>query len=544
MSWTETLLESLSLERRVGQLFAPRADSFYAAEDSDAFQRLVRLTAEFGVGGFVLFQGDVFGQAMVVRALQERAEVPLLFGQDAEWGIGMRLFDATTFPSMAAIAASRDKRHAYEVGRVTAAEARALGVFHVYAPVADVNNNPKNPIINVRSFGEDVGLVRDFAGEVIRGLQDGGVLATAKHFPGHGDTAVDSHADLPELAFDEDRLQSLEWVPFKAAIEAGVDSIMVGHLAMTSIDGPDAGPASLSRRVVTGILREQLGYDGLVVSDALDMQGVQKQFDPGEAAVRCVEAGVDVLLTSPDDEAAFAAVLKAVDKGRISAEQLDASVKRILEAKERVNLVGGAVPDIRAVRSIVASGEHVKSADQAAAAGVTLLKSDGTVPLPDRARVLVITLNDTDRPTDRTRAFLDALSRDGKRESIDHVELCRTVYPDQEREVLDKAESVDVVVIASVVAVRSFSGQIGLPEDHGRLVGKLAERKPPVFVALGSPYVIPDVDGHVGTVVLGYGHAPCMQRACVDVIRGRLKPTGTLPLTLSGEFRFGDGIVD
>jgi beta-glucosidase-like glycosyl hydrolase len=539
--WVEHVLSTLSLDRKVGQLLAPRAASHYAADDSAAFQRLTRLTREVGVGGFVLFQGEVFGQALLVRALQELAEVPLLFGQDAEWGIGMRLDDATSFPSMAAIAATRDKQHAYELARVTALEARVLGVHHIYAPVVDVNNNPDNPIINVRSFGEDVDLVSLMATAVIRGLQAGGVLATAKHFPGHGDTSIDSHADLPALPFDADRLESLEWRPFRAAIDAGVASIMVGHLAMTAIDGPDAGPASLSKGVVTGLLRERLGFDGLVVSDALDMQGVQKLFNAGEAAVRCVEAGVDVLLSSPDDDAAFTAVRAAVDTGRISVDQIDASVRRILRAKASLQLVARAMPDPREVRSVVAVAEHQAGADAAAESAVTVLRAGRMLPLERKARLLLLTLNDTDRPSDRTKEFAHLLG-EHHRGTFRHMEVGRHIFAEQEDLVLEGAADAEVVVVASVVAVRSFSGEIGMPADHGRILRQLAGKHRVVFVSFGSPYIVRQVPPDVDTILLGYGHAACMQRACAGVLTGRITATGRLPFTVSDEYPFGFGV--
>lgn len=520
-AWVESVLSSLSIERRIGQLFAPRAASHYVADDTEAFRRLERLTRERGVGGFVLFQGQVFGQAALVRALQEMSEVPLLFGQDAEWGIGMRIDDATSFPSMAAIGASRDRRHAYELGRVTAREARALGVYHVYAPVADVNNNPDNPIINVRSFGEDVELVSSMVAEVIRGLQDGGVLATAKHFPGHGDTSVDSHSDLPALPFDVERLESLEWRPFRAAIDAGVASIMVGHLAMTAIDGADAGPASLSKRVVTGLLRERLGYAGLIVSDALDMQGVQKLFDAGEAAVRCVEAGVDILLSSPDDDAAFDALRAAVDSGRISVDRIDASARRVLRAKASLQLVARGIPDLTQVRSVVSIAEHRASADAAAEAGVTVARSCRRIPISANSRLLVVTLNDTDRPTDRTAEFVRVL-REWSSSIVEHVELTREVFEEQREGLGVAVSAADVVVVASVVAVRSFSGQIGMPADHAEIVARLAAEHRIAFVSFGSPYVVEELPDEVDTIVLGYGHAPAMQRACARVLIGEI----------------------
>ncbi len=540
--WIDKTLSALSIEQRIGQLLAPRAFSHYVPRDSDAFKHLLRLTTEIGVGGFVLFQGQVMGQAQLVTELQDVADVPLLFGQDAEWGVGMRLDDATSFPSMAAIAATRNTDHAYNLGSVTAAEARALGVHHVYAPVVDINSNPANPIINVRSFGEDAELVAEMGAAVVRGLNDGGVLSTAKHFPGHGDTSVDSHADLPVLPFDIDRLEALEWIPFVSAIEAGVSSVMVGHLAMPAIDGADAGPASLSKRVVTGLLRERLGFDGLITTDAMDMQGVRKRYGAGEAAVRAVEAGVDIVMVSPDDYEAYAALSEAVETGRLSADRIASSARRVLSAKASLGLPTARYAGTGIVRKTVGCHDHFLAARRAADAAVTLLKNDDVVPLPPEASVLIVTLNDT-KERGRTKTFVGSMkkSRTGATQSI---ELGRNVFAEEVGRVLEAAELADIVVLNLVVAVRSFSGQIGVPVQHVELIRSLTrgkQKSKTVLVSLGSPYVAAEFAFDMDAVVLGYGHAECMQQACAAVLIGSQSSPGRLPITLSDEFPIGAG---
>lgn len=337
----------MDLAEKVGQLFvvpAPRADLIHHVRDNH-------------VGGVIWFATTTTEAARTNAELQRIAKTPLLISADLESGMGMRFLDAEWWPPAMAIAATGDVANAEELGRVTAREALKIGVNHILAPVADVNVNPRNPVINTRSFGEDPHEVARYVTAFVRGVQSEGALATAKHFPGHGDTHVDSHRALPVLDVTRERLEAVELVPFRAAIAAGVASVMIGHLSVPSLDDTPAPvraefenaygthreevtrggtiPATLSRRVIIDLLRGELGFDGLVLTDAMDMGGLAAHFDPGEAAVRALEAGNDQVLFSPDTDAAIAAVLRAVEEGRITEERIDESVERISVARGR-----------------------------------------------------------------------------------------------------------------------------------------------------------------------------------------------------------------
>ena len=293
---------------------------FTSVESAD-YKNLVHEVEENHVGGFIvgttrgplgIERSQVYPTAELTNELQRRAKVPLLIGADFESGTGMRLDEGTSFPSAMAVGATGDPKLAYEVGKVIALESRAAGVHWIFAPDADVNNNPDNPIINIRSFGENPKSVGEFVAQEIRGIEENGGLATAKHFPGHGDVSVDSHLALPTVPGDRKELEATELVPFRAAIGANVGSVMPGHLAVPAFE-PDASvPATISRNILTGLLRDELKFKGLVVTDAMDMGGVTSRYPPGEAAVRAVEAGADVLLMPPVPDAAMAGLERAV----------------------------------------------------------------------------------------------------------------------------------------------------------------------------------------------------------------------------------------
>src|ERR1700738_3743661 len=339
-AWVETTLRKMTLDEKVGQVIFATYHGSFTPTDSAAYRQMMHNVEALHVGGFInVTQGSPLGivksqaypTAVLNNQLQAKSKLPLLVGADFERGTAMRLDEGTSFPTAMALAAGGETKDAYTMGKVTAQESRAVGVHWIYAPVADVNNNPANPIINTRSFGENPEQVAQFVTEFIRGVQENGGLATAKHFPGHGDTAADSHIDLPVIHADRERLDKLELVPFRAAIRAGVSSIMTGHLSVPSLE-PDANtPATLSSKILTDMLRKELGFRGLVVTDAMDMGGITVRYAPGEAAVRAFLAGADALLMPPVPEAAFEALRAAVKSKRVSRERLDASVRRILE---------------------------------------------------------------------------------------------------------------------------------------------------------------------------------------------------------------------
>ncbi len=543
-AWAEARLADLTLEQKVSQLFASYAYGTFTSADDPAYRRLVDLVENFEVGGIIFFQGDPLSQAVLANDLQQRARLPLLVSQDMEWGAGMRLEHTTTFPRTMALGATRDPALAYAAGRVTAEEARALGTHQVFAPVADVNNNPFNPIINVRSFGERPALVAEMATAFVRGAQEGGVLATVKHFPGHGDTEVDSHADLPVLPFSRARLDTLELVPFRAAVEGGVMSVMSGHLALPAFDPDRHVPASLSPRVTQALLRDEFGFGGLIVTDALRMQGVAKHFGVGEAAVRAVEAGNDMLLLSDDEYAARQAVLRAVETGRLSEARIDGSVRRVLRAKEWLGLSKNRLVDLGAARRHVATQPHQALSETIARRSLTLLGNDGgLLPLlgPPR-RLLAVTLSDGDDPA-TGRLFTRELARRADAATLATRLLDRRSEPDDYRRVLDEAAAYDVILVPAYLYVRSGSGQIGLPEAQRAFLDDLiATGKPVVLLSFGNPYVVVGLKQQPAAYVAAYGASEASQKAAAQALFGETGFEGRLPVTLPGLYAFGDGV--
>ncbi|HXY00036.1 MAG TPA: glycoside hydrolase family 3 N-terminal domain-containing protein, partial [Candidatus Limnocylindrales bacterium] len=318
--WVDTTLRQMSVEEKVGQVLFTTYHGSFTASDSETHAGMMHDIKDLHVGGFItithasplgIVKDQAYPTAVLANQLQAQSKLPLLIGADYERGTAMRQDEGTSFPTAMAVAAAQNPKDAYTMGKITALEARAVGVHWVYAPVCDVNNNPGNPIINTRSFGEDPVRVSEFVEEFIRGVQENGAMATAKHFPGHGDTATDSHIDLPVIKADRGRMEHLELVPFRAAIAAGVGSIMTGHLNVPSYEPDPNTPATLSSNILTGLLRDRLKFQGLVVTDALDMGGITVRYAPGEAAVRAFLAGADALLMPPVPEAAYQAMLAA-----------------------------------------------------------------------------------------------------------------------------------------------------------------------------------------------------------------------------------------
>jgi beta-glucosidase-like glycosyl hydrolase len=533
-------------------MFAVRASGVYMSESSPAYRQLLHQVRDNRVGGVVWFLSNVYETALLNQKLQREARVPLLISADLEAGMGMRFTDTTFWPSAMAVAATGDPSLAEREGRVVAKEARAVGINQIYAPVADVNVNPDNPVINTRSFGEDPAEVGRYVAAFIRGVQSEHVLATAKHFPGHGDTHVDSHRALPVLDVTADRLEKVELVPFRAAIEANVASIMIGHLSIPAVDPtpapvrrdlhddnpygttaaevPAAGtlPATVSPKIINGMLRKELGYRGLVVSDAFDMGGLIEHFDAGEAAVRAIEAGEDQILLSPNVDMAIAAVKAAVRSGRISESRIDESVQRILAAKQ---LAGSPQIDAEAIFRTVDSQEHRDLASEIAHRALTLVREEsGVLPLKRNAKIALIIVND----------FPDwNVMGDFERELRSRANVVSSATIDSRTVDPPSIANADVAVIAFAVRARSGAGSIAVPAAARRLVEAL--KMPAIGVAFGSPYLIREVPS-VGTYICAYGIQPVMQTAAVDAMFGNSPVSGHLPVTIPGFYPRGHGI--
>ena len=540
--WVDSKVQSMTVDEKIGQLLFPTYHGTFTATDSPAYQQMLHDVRDLHAGGFILVtrmtplgieKSQTYPTAVLSNQLQSMAKLPLLIGADFERGSAMRLDEGTSFPTQMAIAAGGDPRDAYAMGKITALEARQAGVQWIYAPVADVNNNPGNPIINTRSFGEDAARVSEFVSAYVRGVQENGGLATAKHFPGHGDTAADSHIDLPVIRADRARLESLELVPFRAAIAAGAGSVMTGHLNVPALEPDPNTPATLSSNILHGVLRHDLGFQGLVVTDAMDMGGITVRFAPGEAAVRAVLAGADCLLMPPVPDAAYQSLQHAVKTGRITRERIDASVRRILEAKARLGLNKNRLVDVNGINAHFAETVWQTQAQDISDRGITLLRDsahrlplDGTKP----ARALLLAFYADPEPTPG-----EDLERELRRR-FDSVTVLRadTRFRDAANLKLPSPDSYDVAILALFVRVSDRKGNVDVPPEQAALAQQVYKSgKPVVTLAFGSPYLIegfPQAETWLGA----FGISDVAQISMARALFGEISVHGHLPVTIPG----------
>ena len=541
----------MTLRDEVAQLvFIP----FYghpANSRSREYLKMLRLIRTTRVGGLILInvsnghtiaKAEPYALAAFLNRMQRLAGVPLLVGGDFERGASMRVEGTTVFPHAMAFGATGDPAFSRFEGEVTAREARALGVHWIYYPVADVNNNPDNPVINIRSYGENP---KDVAAHVAAFL-DGAhsdkrnlVLTTAKHFPGHGDTAIDSHLNMPTIAADRERLDRLELVPFRAAIAAGVDAVMTAHVAVPAL-APPTLPATLSPAILTGLLRQELGFHGLVVTDALDMGGVAKGFSTGEACVRAIEAGADALLMPADPDEAIRAVAAAVAGGRISRQRIQESVVKLLSAKERLGLDRKRLVDLEGIGDVVDSPESNERAQQIAERALTLVRNDGNLlPLAAPARACFAILPETRYSTEGL-----ALAQELRKRGAANV---ATLDPSLSRQDVDDAirrfpASCTAYVVAAFASSGASRGSPGLAgELPGAVETMVSLGKPVAMVALGNPYLLrefPQVAAYLAT----FTTVPPAEVAAVKALWGEIGIHGRLPVSIPSLARLGEGV--
>jgi beta-N-acetylhexosaminidase len=570
--WVEQTLKTLTPDEKIGQLIVPSFESNYLSTDSDTFEMLTRLVREYHVGGFHVFGASqaapsvllnagygtvILGQplsaAFLINRLQQLSSVPLLNTADFETGVGFRLFGATSFPrqmAMGAIPGDEGLRLVREEARITGIESRAVGVQVNFAPVADVNNNARNPVINIRSYGEDPARVAALVGAYLAGARDGHMIATIKHFPGHGDTDVDSHLGLPVITYDRARLQSVELLPFRRGVEQGAEAVMAAHIVLPALDPTPSTPATFSRPILHDLLRTEIGFGGLVYTDSMSMDAVARMVTPEEGAVRALLAGADQVLHSPDPIAAFTGVKAALAGGRLTQAQIDASVERVLRAKASVGLHLQRAIDLDAVPSIVGGRAHEAAAQDAFARAVTLVKDDRRqVPLTVARDAPVLYLSVLDYPSGwqiaaPSRTFIPELKKRwpnvtsievSDRTPMSELDLVRAIAP-----------RYGAVVASVFVRSTSGSGRLDLGPELVRLLKDLArvtERSSVPFVTtfFGNPYTASFVP-ELPATLLTYDFYDQAERAAVRAIAGEAPIGGRLPITLSPQFKAGHGL--
>jgi beta-N-acetylhexosaminidase len=538
--WVRQTLRGMSLDEKLGQLLVLPFWGDSSPKDSAEFAESIHAAEKLHVGGFMLHtrstpRGLQLGQASftaeTTNAMQAKAKIPLLFAADFERGAAMRLADGTSFPHAMAVAAAHSPKDAHTIGRITALEARAVGIQWVFAPDADVNSNPANPIINTRSFGEDAKSVAKFVSEFVRGLEENGALATAKHFPGHGDTSVDSHLGLPKIDSDATRLEKVELVPFRAAISAGASSIMTGHLSVPALEPDENLPATLSRNILTGLLRKKLGFRGLIVTDALDMAGAGPKLSPGEIAVRALLAGADVLLLPPSPVEALSALNEAVVSRRLTEKRIDESVARILRAKAKVGLHRNRQVDLSALNETISNGESHEAAADIADRGMTLLRDDGNIlPLDSTRPTRVLLLSVAADPDSHPGETFEK----GIRARADSVNVNRvdTKFSQQMLASFPSPENYDVAIAAIFVRVADRKGSVGLPEEQAKLIERLiAQGKPTVVVCFGSPYLIERFP-KAKSWLAAFSTADAAQASAARALFGEIPMGGKIPVSV------------
>ena len=546
-SWVEKTLASMTLDEKIGQLIVPATIGMFLTQESEAFKQARRDITEFHVGGYHML-GEVnilhepTGVALFVNRLQELSKLPLWITADFEGGAGLRYIGATRLPRAMAMGATANPDMAYQAARITAEEARALGVQVNFYPVVDVNNNARNPIINIRSFGGDPSLVSRMARAYIRGSQEHGVMATAKHFPGHGDTSTDSHLELPVIDVDRARLNTIELPPFQAAVDEGVGGVMSAHIALPRIETGNL-PATLSPMMLTGVLRSDLKFGGVIFTDAMNMRGVAAHYPDGEAAVRAVKAGADVVLYPTSVEQVFVALKRAVESGDIKESRIDDSVRRILTAKMTLGLDRKRLVDIANLDKVLGSSEHQQAAQQIIENAITLVRDKrGDLPmkLAPEQKVLFITMVDNSegwRDGVPGRAFFQGLVK--RHPNSMNVYVTDRTSAGELDLVRKLAAFSDVVVVNAFIRVSSFKGSIDMSEGEIQLLKHLSGiNKPFGFVLYGSPYLLSFVP-ELPTYVLAYEYYPAAEEAALKAVLGEIEFKGKLPIELPGFYPIG-----
>jgi beta-N-acetylhexosaminidase len=548
-AWVDSTLATLDLRTRVGQMVHVWVLGDYTHWDEPSFAEVRQWVTDDGVGGVTMSLGSPIEVAAKINSLQRIARLPLLVASDLEPGLGrlvggvhapslLRGGSATLLTTNMAIGAAGREEDAYRAGMITGREARAIGITMAFSPTSDVNNNPANPVINTRSFGEDPAAVATLAAAFVRGLQEEGVVATAKHFPGHGDTDTDSHLALPVVASNRARLDSVELRPFKAAIDAGVGAVMTAHIALPALGQPST-PATLVPEVIEGLLRDSLGFEGMIVTDALTMEGVGKGYGVGESAVLAVKAGADVLLKPGDIPGAINAVVAAVESGDISEARIERSVRKTLEMKARLGLDRNRYADLDRLRRVVGAPEHWDVAREIAGRAVTLLRDEpALVPIPGDARVAVVTYA-PELEILAGRAFLAELRGSGRR--VAGTRITPRTSPAELDSLARSLAGADRIIITTHVRTIEGEGRFAIPRHIARWIDGLASRERVIVVANGNPYVIRDFP-NVTSYLVTYGIDPGLEQAAARALAGAAPITGTSPISLPGFFARGDGM--
>ena len=533
-TWVDSVFNTLTPKQRIAQLFLVRAHTNLGQKYIDSVKQVIEKEQ---LGGLVVFQGGPVRHANMFNQYQKVSKVPLLITFDGEWGLGMRMPDSTiSYPYQMTLGAIQNNNVLYEMGRQVARDFQRIGMHFNFAPVVDINNNPKNPVINFRSFGDNKYKVTAKAKAYMDGMVQGGILASLKHFPGHGDTDVDSHHDLPQLKFDKARLDSLEMYPFRELIKDGAPSVMVAHMNIPALDATPNMPSSISKKVVTDILRKELGFKGLTVTDAMDMNGVKKFFPKGEADVMAIEAGHDLLEVSENSGRAIDLIEKAIKSGRISQADIDARVKKVLATKLWLGLNQLKPVNTNNLYQDLNTASSQSLVQRISDAAVTLLKSDRGLKRFDPRRETSIVSVGIDKPQDFEIGLANQLGEH------DQYFITGNETEEQLKDLMkDAKDNRQIILVIHDNRARPRS-ELQLNDATKEFIDKIAGRRT-ISVMLTNPYALNSVDVmRSSSVLLGYQNDFFMQKAVLKALLKQIKPEGRLPVTISDDLQNGDGI--
>lgn len=522
VKYADSLYAKLSMDERIGQLYIV---ALYTNKDQNHISGVRKLVEQERIGGIILMQDDAEQEIALVNEFQKKSRVPMLFGMDAEWGLYQRIKTAHKFPWAMTLGAIQDNNLVYEMASKIAEDAKKMGIYWNFAPVVDVNTNPKNPIIGNRSFGSDVQNVIAKALAYAQGLQDNGVLAAIKHFPGHGDTDVDSHLDLPVVKHSLERLNKIELAPFKALMDKKIGGAMIAHLYVPQLEKGKNIPASISYDIVTNLLKNKFRYEGLVITDALNMNAVAKKYPAGELDLRAFKAGNDVLLFSQDVPTGKKLIKEAIQKGEISEKRLEESVKKILKTKYLLELQNLRPLSSEGINNVLNNDSHAKISEKLYANALTLLKDEKQLfPLREK-EVYYLPLEEASH-----EAFLQELSKEIKVKKISF------------KEILSIPENA-VVIIGLHKDNSTAYKPYRVSWESKRLINQVKSRNKVILNVFGSPYALQDVDiSGISSVLISYENNPLSMKATAEAYLGKQKINGRLPVVVNEQIKYGMGI--
>lgn len=529
--WVDSVFKTLTKEQKIAQLMVLRAHSNLGPKH---IAEVTELISKYNIGGLCFFQGGPVRQANLTNFYQSIAKTPLMITIDGEWGLGMRLDSVINFPRQMMMGAMNNPQLMYDFGRAVGEQCKRLGIHVNFAPVVDVNNNPRNPVINDRSFGEDKYKVAEFGVRYMKGMQDVGVIACAKHFPGHGDVEVDSHYDLPVINKTRSELDSLELYPFRELIKAGVGSIMVAHLYIPAIDNIKNQATSLSRKNITGILRNEFGYNGLVFTDALDMKGITKFFPEGEASVKSLLAGNDMLCLPGDVPGSIAKTLKAIKKGKLTWTDLDARVKKVLLAKYNLGL--NQLTPIDTTNLVSDLNKNTLAINrQVAEQAITAVKQDNADLFPLKGKKIAYLAIGVEKN--------NHIARQMKQEFGAHIYTYTYQREGSGVNMLANLQKhdYDVVIIGMHNYSRRPANNYGLSSHAIQLINQLQQQQQTITLVFGNPYAIDKISATATNLLACYEDDEVTQQVAFEMLIGSLIPKGRLPVTVNDQLKFGTG---